>query len=112
MDSSTIKVRRGNVILSVSKEEVDNYLAKGFDILGQNGQVVKESIPNDVPTLQAKLKSALEEIEKLKKELEAVTSKKPTKKAETNKPTSKSEAIAPSTTASKSTSAKKSKKAE
>ena len=79
MEGKTVMVRRGNVVLSVPEIDAENYLAKGYDILGLNGNVVKESVPNDVPTLQAKLKDALEENARLKAEIDKLKTQKKSK---------------------------------
>lgn len=75
----TVRVRRGNVVLSVPVIDKDNYLAKGFDVLDEKGAVVQECIPNDVPTLQAKVSALMEENKRLKEELAKKTTPAKTK---------------------------------
>lgn len=75
-----IKVRKANTILSVTVDEKASYLAKGYDVLGENGKVVEESIPYDTATLQAKYLELKQENGKLKAE---IASLKAAKKVET-----------------------------
>lgn len=79
---SDIEVRKANTILTIPEEQKDEYLSKGYDILGADGRVVEKATPQDVPTLQAKLADALMEIEVLKKQVEAFQAK-PIKKTVT-----------------------------
>lgn len=65
----TIQVQRANVVLSVPEYDKANYLAKGYDILDEAGNVVEASMPNDVPTLQAKLNELIAENKQLKEQL-------------------------------------------
>ena len=74
-----IMVRKANTILSVTADEKASYLAKGYDVLGENGKVIEESTPNDTATLQAKYLELKQENEKLKAE---IASLKATKKVE------------------------------
>ena len=49
---TTTTIRRGNVYLTVSTSLVDRYLAKGYDVVDERGNVVKSSEPNDVTSLK------------------------------------------------------------
>ena len=68
----TIKIRKANTILTVAAEDKSSYLAKGYDVLGEDGSVLEESTPTDTATLQAKYLELKEENLKLKKELDAL----------------------------------------
>ena len=72
----TIKVRKANSILTVPAIDKASYLAKGYDVLGENGNVVEECLPNDTATLQAKYLELVEENKKLREELEDLKAKK------------------------------------
>ena len=73
----TVQVRKANTILTVPDEEKASFLAKGYDVLGANGDVVEESTPTDTATLQAKYLELKAENEKLKKELAEKKKAKP-----------------------------------
>lgn len=85
---STVTVRRGNVVLDVSRETLEKYLSDGYDQVDHRGVVIKEGAPNDPAALKSaydKQKTEIEilkqEIENLEKKLEAAN----TKNAEKNK---------------------------
>ena len=42
-----IKVRKANKIISVNENEVDRYLAIGYDIIDNKGNVVQATVPHD-----------------------------------------------------------------
>ena len=84
-------IRRANVVLDVTENEVEKYLADGFDIIDDNGKVLKASVPNDVNALKKayvehenEIKSLKEEIERLKAQTKAVN-EKPTKNTKSKK---------------------------
>lgn len=74
------RVRRANVILNVSAEEVDKYMAKGFSLIDEKtGAVIKQSVPTELTQLQKAysdfqelIKQKDAEIATLKTELEAL----------------------------------------
>ena len=80
--ADTIMVQRANVILEISEQEQDKYLAQGYDILDDSGNVVKKSIPTDIGRLRVAYHEALEEIEKLKAEVEKLTAQVKEKESE------------------------------
>ena len=69
-----IKVRRANVLLRVPEEQKGEYLAKGFDILDDNGNVVEYTTPSDVGTLKTAYVNHIKEIDKLKSEIKKLKS--------------------------------------
>lgn len=80
MDNRTVTIQRANVILRVPEDEVEKYYSKGYDILDNNGNVVKASVPNDLGTLQKAyidrgiiIEELEREIADLKKQLKAKT---------------------------------------
>ena len=75
---NTVEVRRGNEYLTVPEDAVDRYIAKGYDVLDNKGNVVVESIPYDVATLRgafvthkAKIAELEAEVANLKEKLAA-----------------------------------------
>lgn len=71
------KVRRGNVSLRVSKNEVNKYFDMGYDVYSLDGKLVKRAVPKDLATLQkafvdnqARIAQLEEEIKSLKSQLE------------------------------------------
>lgn len=82
-----IKVRRGNVILRVSENELAKVKARGFDVLGADGKVVEASVPNDVGILKKAFTDHTNEIKRLKEiiqekndEIEKLKAPKPRKR--------------------------------
>lgn len=45
-------VRRANVFLSVPDDSVSKYMAQGYSLVDKRGNILKESIPNDLVQLQ------------------------------------------------------------
>lgn len=82
------KVERGNVQLTVSDSNLDFYLAKGYNVIDDEGNVIQESIPRDLATMEkmyhehsatikaltTKVNELTKENKKLKKQLESKTS--------------------------------------
>lgn len=73
MDDRVI-VQRANVVLRISPQQVDYYLSQGYNVIDENGNIVKASVPKDLGTLQkafvehtAQIDALKEEIAKLKK---------------------------------------------
>ena len=63
-------VRRGNVILTVSDEEVAKYMAKGYSLIDpKTGAVIKQSIPTELNQLQKAYSEHEEIIKKLNSEI-------------------------------------------
>ena len=89
----TIEVRRGNVYLTIASELADRYVAKGFDIVDTEGNVIKQSVPNDIQTLKASYEAHIQEIKDLKQEIKDLKTQlresATPKEAKTTKKTSK-----------------------
>lgn len=47
-----ILVRQANVVLDIPEEQRDEYLAKGFDVIGADGKVLIRATPNDTNSLK------------------------------------------------------------
>lgn len=68
-------VQRANVVLRISDDAVDKYLANGYDLLDSEGKTVVKKGVKESYTL-AEYKALQEENERLKAELEALKAKK------------------------------------
>lgn len=62
-----ITVRRANVVLDIPEVQKNEYLAKGFDVIGADGKILERTVPNDLNSL----KKAYAELTQKVKELEA-----------------------------------------
>ena len=112
--SDKVEVRRANVYLTIDSDAVDRYIAKGFDVVDSQGNVIKKSVPVDINILQKAYTDHEAEIAKLKAENESLkaqlkekekASKAPKEKVEEKveeKPKSE-----PKTSTTKKTSSKK-----
>lgn len=68
------QVRKRNRVLTVSKEALPSFLERGYDQVDENGKIIKRATGGRLVPLKEH-NQALEEIERLKKELQAA--KKP-----------------------------------
>ena len=73
----TYFVKRANVVLEVSESQLDYYMSQGYDVIDEQGNVIKASVPTDLGTLQKAFVENAEtiaeqrvEIEQLKTEIE------------------------------------------
>lgn len=67
--SEFVTVRRGGGYLTIPAEAVDRYMAKGYDVVDSNGNILKESTPNDINALKRAYENHVAEIKKLKAEI-------------------------------------------
>lgn len=74
-------VQRANVILDIANEDVEHYMALGYNVIDARGNIIKETMPSDVVTLQAAYREHLKEIESLKAQVETLTSELTAKKS-------------------------------
>ena len=88
-DAKTVMVKRRNVFLDVPADAVDKYLAKGYDVVDERGNVIKEHVPNDPSALKlaydkhvAKIAELESEIVKLRAEIAKLKLAKPAKPIE------------------------------
>lgn len=87
---STVTVKRGGSYLTIPRLAVERYLAKGYDVVDENDNVLQASVPNDVNTLKRAyeahtaeikaLKERIKQLEKEKSEDTTVESEKPARK--------------------------------
>lgn len=64
-----VKIRKGNVILRVSEEEVDRYIQNGYGIVGADGKVIDPKASEESKLLE-KLLESQKTIKNLKAELD------------------------------------------
>jgi len=83
MDEPKVKIVRGNVVLRVEAKDVSHYLTMGYNVVDENGKILREAIPTDTGVLQrafvdnkqkiadleASVASLTAECERLKKQL-------------------------------------------
>lgn len=74
------KVKRGNVILRVTENELDHYVSSGFDVVNEDGSIIKEGVTNDVGALKNIIQRKDAEIEQLKSEIERLKTPKNTRR--------------------------------
>lgn len=66
----TIRIRRANVILDISPEEKEQYMASGFSVVDkETGAVIEEAMSSDVKTLQIMVMDLRKENATLKAEI-------------------------------------------
>lgn len=69
---NTVEVKQGNVYLTINAEDVDRYMARGFDVVDEVGNVIKKSVPNDINVLKQAYEQHTAEIAKLREENESL----------------------------------------
>jgi paraquat-inducible protein B len=73
---NTITVRRANVILDISPDDKKKYLDMGYVVINANtGEILEESISNDVATLQANVVELKGKLAKAESVIEDLTAK-------------------------------------
>lgn len=63
-------VQRANVILTVTDNELDYYVSKGFNVIDKDGNIIKRATLNDVPSLKEAMIRLTAENDKLKADIE------------------------------------------
>ena len=69
------RVERGNVVLHVKDYEVQHYVKLGYNVTDESGNIIKESIPTDVGTLQRAYIENMKRIEELENTIAELTAK-------------------------------------
>jgi len=64
-----VTVRRGGSYLTIPELAIDRYMAKGYDVVDESGNVLQASIPNDINVLQTAYKQHISEIKALKERI-------------------------------------------
>ena len=67
--SETVTVRRGGSYLTIPVLAIDRYIAKGYDVVDNSGNIVQSGTPNDVNILKRAYEEHVAEIKKLKEEI-------------------------------------------
>jgi TolA-binding protein len=83
MTDKVVTVKRGGSYLTVPAEAVERYLAKGYDVVDSQDNLIKASVPNDVNALKmayehhvAKIKELESQVDSLKAQIKELQSKK------------------------------------
>lgn len=63
-----ILVRQANVVLDIPEEQREEYLAKGFDVIGADGKPIIKATPNDFNSLKKSYAELSEKVAKLEAE--------------------------------------------
>lgn len=71
-EQGTIKVRRGNAILRVPADQKSYYMGLGYNVIGEDGKVVEETIPTDIGSLQRFYKDAKQQIAGLEDQIKSL----------------------------------------
>lgn len=74
-------VQRLNVILDIDDADVDHYMALGYNVIDKKGNVIKETMPTDVPTLQKLCRDHVQKIQALETEVAKLTAELSAKKS-------------------------------
>ena len=65
-ETKIIKVKRANVVLDVPEYQKQEYLAQGYDVIGDDGKIVERTIPIDPNALRKAYLEQTKLIEELK----------------------------------------------
>lgn len=62
-------IQKANVVLRVKDSEVEYYLNLGYNLIDEQGKIIREAIPNDIHVLQKHFIESKKTIDDLKKEV-------------------------------------------
>jgi len=99
--------KQGNRVKKIHEEDINRFVEMGYTIIKENGTVVKDTVPVDIPSLQLGYRQKDAEIATLKAEIEQLQVEIANLKAELNLATS--ESTAPTLTEEKTEKAEKPK---
>lgn len=81
-----VRIERGNVVLDVKEDAVDHYMALGYNVVDEQGRIIKTAIPTSLGALQAafvaneaKIADLEAEVERLNAENKSLKTKSATK---------------------------------
>lgn len=83
-----VRIERGNVVLDVKEDAVEHYMALGYNVIDEQGRIVKTAVPTHLGTLQAafvRSEAKIADLEARIKELEAENASLKSKKASKSK---------------------------
>ena len=63
---------RGNKVLRIEEYNIRKYVEQGYNIIGGAGEVLQSAVPTDINVLKKAYTQHVEEISKLKAEVEAL----------------------------------------
>lgn len=63
---------RGNKVLRIEEYNIHKYVEQGYNIIGDAGEVLQSAVPTDINVLKKAYNQHVEEISKLKAEVEAL----------------------------------------
>jgi len=66
--TDTVTVRRGGSYLTIPAGAIDRYIAKGYDVVDKNDNIIQSGVPNDINVLKIAYNQHKSEIESLKAE--------------------------------------------
>lgn len=75
MVQKLLRVERGNVVLRVPDYDVQRFIDQGYNLVDEDGNIIQASVPRDLGTLQKMYTEHIEEIKRLKAEVEKLQSK-------------------------------------
>lgn len=64
-----LKAKRANVILRISDNQADYYVAKGYTVSDLDGKIIKEPAGNNVESLKKQNDELLKKVAELEKEI-------------------------------------------
>ena len=70
-----VTVKRGGSYLRIPALAVERYMAKGYDVVDDAGNILQGSIPNDINILKRAYKEHVDEIKRLKEEIAELKAK-------------------------------------
>jgi len=83
--SDMVSVQRANVVLRIKESEAERYLAKGYNILDENGNVAKHALPGTFGELQVAYAEHIRQIEELQAQVDQLTAEVAAKQEEIEK---------------------------
>lgn len=81
-NTNDVMVQRANVILSVSEDQLDYYMNQGYNLIDEQGNIIKSSVPRDLGMLQKAYIDHKAEIERLKAEIVKLQKQRKSKNSE------------------------------
>ena len=76
---------RGNKIKHIAEADINKYVEQGYTIKGEDGKVIRETVPVDVQALKTAFIQQSSEIKSLKAEIETLKAENTALKAEAEK---------------------------
>lgn len=74
-NEATVTVKRGGSYLTISADSVERYMAKGYDVVDANDNIIKACVPNDVDVLKKAFSDHTNRIKELEEEVKSLKAK-------------------------------------